>query len=135
VTFRLYDWDRIDAKTGRRRPLQVNQALACIDFSQGAVDPVAPLVEKVESGLRERLFLCKYFELWRQNGKSPFTVGKAGEPQVLVCTDGDIQLEYEGINYVFGKGEVLILPVVIGACLCKPSGFYSLMEISLQKGA
>ena len=36
VTFRLYDWDHVDAKTGQPRPLQVDQAMACIDFAQGA---------------------------------------------------------------------------------------------------
>jgi len=32
VTFRLYDWGHLDAKTGRPQPLQVDQAFACIDF-------------------------------------------------------------------------------------------------------
>ena len=32
VTFRLYDWDHVDAKTGQPRPLQVEQAMACIDL-------------------------------------------------------------------------------------------------------
>jgi mannose-6-phosphate isomerase len=32
VTFRLYDWDHVDARTGQPRALQVDQALACIDF-------------------------------------------------------------------------------------------------------
>jgi mannose-6-phosphate isomerase len=35
VTFRLYDWDHVDAKTGQPRALQVDQALACIDFVGG----------------------------------------------------------------------------------------------------
>jgi mannose-6-phosphate isomerase len=34
VTFRLYDWDHVDAKTGKPRALQVDQALACIDFAE-----------------------------------------------------------------------------------------------------
>ena len=45
VTFRLYDWDRVDARTGQPRALQVDQAMACIDFAQGAVGPVTPVVE------------------------------------------------------------------------------------------
>ena len=36
VTFRLYDWDHVDAKTGQPRALQVDQALACIDFADSA---------------------------------------------------------------------------------------------------
>ena len=43
VTFRLYDWDRVDSKTGKPRPLQVEQAIACIDFDQVAIGPVAPI--------------------------------------------------------------------------------------------
>ena len=39
VTFRLYDWDRVDPKTGKPRPLQVEQAMACIDFEQGRDRP------------------------------------------------------------------------------------------------
>ena len=50
VTFRLYDWDHVDAKTGQPRALQVDQALACIDFAQGAVGPVVPVVEDDEAG-------------------------------------------------------------------------------------
>src|SRR5271154_5221137 len=46
VTFRLDDWNRVDAKTGRARPLQINQALACIDFTQGEVGPVTPRMER-----------------------------------------------------------------------------------------
>ena len=43
VTFRLDDWDRIDARTGRRRPLQVARALACVTFPQGAISlPESP---------------------------------------------------------------------------------------------
>ncbi|MGH7871064.1 MAG: type I phosphomannose isomerase catalytic subunit, partial [Candidatus Binatia bacterium] len=56
VTFRLYDWDRIDAKTGQPRALQVDQAIACIDFAQGAIGPVMPVVEEMKPVRRERLF-------------------------------------------------------------------------------
>jgi len=34
VTFRLYDWGHVDAKTGQPRPLQVDDAIRCIDFSE-----------------------------------------------------------------------------------------------------
>ena len=33
VTFRLFDWNRIDAKTGKNRELHIPQAMACIDFT------------------------------------------------------------------------------------------------------
>ena len=61
VTFRLYDWDRVDPKTGKPRPLQVEQAIACIDFEQVAIGPVTPVVEEEAPVRRERLFHCEHF--------------------------------------------------------------------------
>jgi mannose-6-phosphate isomerase len=135
VTFRLYDWDHVDAKTGRRRALQVDQAMACIDFAQGAVGPVVPVVEDVKPVLRERLFLCEHFGVWRLSGESPFVVGAAGMPRVLVCIAGECQLEHEGTTYAVGKGDVLLLPAVVGACLCRTHGAVSILEISVPEGA
>ena len=40
TTFRLYDWDRVDAQ-GRRRELHVAQALQAIDYTLGAPTPRA----------------------------------------------------------------------------------------------
>jgi mannose-6-phosphate isomerase len=135
VTFRLYDWDHVDAKTGRRRDLQVDQALACIDFTQGAIVPVVPVVEALKPVLRERLFLCEHFGLWRLHAESPFTVGVQGTPRVLVCLAGNGQLEQDGAHYAFARGDVLLLPAVTGVCFCRPRGAVSLLEISLPEGA
>ena len=133
VTFRLYDWDRVDAKTGQPRPLQVDQAMACIDFAQGAIGPVVPVVGEMKPVRRERLFLCEHFSLWRLHGESPFTVGAAGTPRVLVCVAGDGQLEHDGANYAVGKGDVLLLPALVGACFYRPRGAVSLLEIALPE--
>jgi len=135
VTFRLYDWDHIDAKTGQPRPLQADQALACIDFTHGAIGPVAPVVEEFTPVQRERLFCCEHFGLWRLGGESPFAVGAAETPRVLVCIAGDGQLEHDGATYAVDKGDVLLLPAVVGACLCRPRGAIALLEISLPEGS
>jgi mannose-6-phosphate isomerase len=134
VTFRLYDWDHVDAKTGQPRPLQVDQAIACIDFTQGAISPVAPVVEEAKPFLRERLFFCEHFGLWRHSGESPFRVGSNGSPRVLVCIAGDGQLEHNGANDAIGKGDVLLLPAMVGACMFRPRSAVSLLELSLPEG-
>jgi mannose-6-phosphate isomerase len=133
VTFRLYDWNHVDPETGRRRLLQVDQAMACINFKQGAIVPVAPEVEETKPVLREKLIHCDHFGVWRINGATPFTVGAAGTPRVLVCIAGGVHLEHSGIRYTFGKGDVLLLPAVVGACNCWPQGAVTLLEISLPE--
>jgi mannose-6-phosphate isomerase len=133
VTFRLYDWDHVDAKTGHLRALQVDQALACIDFVDGAAGLVMPLVEATTPVRRERLFRCKQFRLWRLRGQSPFTVGAAGLPRVLVCVEGVGQVEHGGALYAVGKGDVLLLPAVVGECAFRPGSAVSVLEIALPE--
>ena len=133
VTFRLYDWDRVDARTGQPRALQVDQAIACIDFAQVAVGPVTPVVEATTPVRRERLFHCEHFSLWRLRGESPFTVGAAGTPRVLVCIAGEGQLEHNGTNYPVGHGDVVLLPAEVGACSYRPRDAVSLLEVALPE--
>jgi len=134
VTFRLDDWGRIDPKTGQSRPLQVEQALACIDFERDPAGPVVPVVETAQGELRERIFLCEHFGLWRIHGASPFRVGAAGTARVLVCIAGEGQLEHEGVPYAIGRGDVLLLPAALGQCTCSSSDTITLLELSLPEG-
>lgn len=133
VTFRLYDWDHIDSKTGKPRALQVDQALACIDFAQGAIQPVVPLVEGIIPVRRELFFYCEHFHLWRLRGESPFTVGEIGVPRVLVCTEGIGKIERNDIIYTIGKGDIFLLPAVVGVCTFKPKSAVTLLEIALPE--
>ena len=50
-------------------------------------------------------------------GRGPFTVGKAATPRVLAASPARAQLEYDGQSYAFGRGQVLLLPAVVGECL------------------
>ena len=133
VTFRLFDWNHVDPQIGQSRPLQVDQALTCIDFKQVAIGPVVPAVEEVKPVLRERLFHCDHFGVWRLQGESSFIVGAAETPRVLVCIAGDGRLEHAGAHYAFNKGDVLLLSTVVGTCFCQPHGVVSLLEISLPE--
>ena len=133
VTFRLYDWDHIDAKTGQPRPLQVDRALACIDFAEGAIGPVVPAIESTTPIVRERLFHSEHFWLWRLRAQSPCTVGTENAPRVLICIDGTGHVEHAGVTYAVKKGDVFLLPAVVGACSFQPAGTVSLLEIAIPE--
>jgi mannose-6-phosphate isomerase len=121
----------VDATTGHPRELQVDQGLECIDFAEGAVGPVSPVVEAAAPVKRERLFQCEHFWLWRLRGEAPFTVGAAGEPRVLVLIEGAGQIEHGGATYAVGKGDLWLLPAVAGACAFRPRGAVNLLEVAL----
>ena len=133
VTFRLYDWDHVDAKTGRPRALQVEQALACIDFAGSSAGLVAPVMEATMPVGRERLVRCPQFRLWRLRGQSPFIVGAVGVPRVLVCIEGEGQVEHSGTTCAVGRGDVVLLPAVLGVCAFRPHGDANVLEMALPK--
>jgi mannose-6-phosphate isomerase len=131
VTFRLYDWDHIDPKTGHSRDLQIEKALACVDLMQGPVGPVTPMVEAMQPTMRERLFDGPHFRLWRLQSAAPFTVGAADEPRVLVCLDGTGNVEHRGAELTMEKGAVMLLPAAVGACRFRPEGPVTLLDIAV----
>jgi mannose-6-phosphate isomerase len=133
VTFRLYDWNHVDAKTGKPRALQVDQALACIDFGESAGGLAAPVTEQTTPVLRERLFHCDKFWLWRLRSESPFSLGAPGVPGVLVCIEGAGAVEHGGATYPVAKGDVYLLPAAIGVCTMRPRGAAGVLEIAIPE--
>jgi mannose-6-phosphate isomerase len=133
TTFRLYDWGHVDGKTGKPRALQVDQALGCIDFADGAAGLVKPIVDAATPE-RDLVFDCEPFRLWRLRSQSPFVVGAANHPRVLVCVEGGGRIEHDGATYAIERGEVWLLPAIVGICRFEPGDPVHLLEIAALPG-
>ncbi|QOW11854.1 mannose-6-phosphate isomerase [Kaistella flava (ex Peng et al. 2021)] len=130
VTFRLYDWDRTDPKTGEPRELQVEEAIDCIDYNQVDIEPVIP-VKSPDFNNSEKLFDDEHFKLWRIKTQSEMTVGFKDEPAILVCTDGKGSVNYNGKEYLIDKGEVMLIPAIIGQLSLHPKQEMTLLQIAI----
>ena len=133
TTFRLYDWDHVDSETHQPRALQVEQALACIDFESNGAGHIQPTVETEASPRRERLFDCEFFQLSRISGRLSFEVGEYGMPRVLVCLDGAGKIEHQGQPHPIRKGEVWLLPASVGPLTFQPDEAVTLLEASIPE--
>ncbi len=133
VTFRLYDWDHIDQTTGKKRPLQVDQALDCIDFDQGIIGPEAPVLTSQSPDRRERLLSSRHFQLSRSVATATFPVGEANAPTIVVCLDGTGAIECHGEATPMVKGDVLLLPAAAGICAFTPDGQATVVDIAIAK--
>lgn len=131
ITYRLYDWDRVDAKTGQARDLHVDAGLACADFARGPCSAVRPTVWERDGVARGGLVACPHFSLDRHIGPVPFPVGAAGQCRAVVCVGGCGDLESNGTHYPIATGDVFLLPAEVGACVCKPVGEITLLECGL----
>ena len=131
ITYRLYDWDRVDAKTGRGRELHIDDGLACADFAGGPCHPVVPRTEPRGGGTRDVLVASRYFTLDRHTGAEPFPVGADGQCRVVVCVGGGGELESDGTRHPLATGDVILLPAEVGECRCVPAGPITLLECGL----
>jgi mannose-6-phosphate isomerase len=133
VTFRLYDWDHIDTVIGKPRALQVEQALACVDYAESAAGLVLPIQETTAHVKREMLFKNNRFWLWRLRATSAFTVGAEGVPRILICIEGTGQIVHGGVMHLVRKGDVFLLPAEIGVSAFQPRGGVTLLEIAIPE--
>ncbi len=124
ITYRLYDWERVDAKTGKPRELHVEAGLACTDFARGPVNPVTP---EAEDDGWHRLVGCRYFTLHHRNDDRPFRVGCAGECRAVVCIQGRGAIAGERV----GMGDVLLLPAALGEVPAVPDGMMRVLECGI----
>ena len=128
ITYRLHDWNRVDAKSGKPRDLHIEPSLACIDYARGPVAPVAPRLEMEEGGRCEKLIACRYFDLNRWTMASPFALGAKGRCHLVTCTSGSGKLISNGVEYPLQPGTVYLLPAELGGTWCIPEGRIVLLE-------
>lgn len=119
LTYRLYDYDRVD-KDGNKRPLHFDKAVDVLDM-----DPVRiirqpqRMVRYYFGCAREILCRCEYFEVERIQVTKGFSFSVLDQSfQVLLCIDGNGGLETDETNRPvrFEKGTCLFLPADLGRC-------------------
>lgn len=131
VTFRLFDWNRVDEKTGKSRDLHIEQAIQSTNFEAVAVKPSEPKVVTSEPALQEEMFTCEFFKVDRLSGDQPFSVGAEGAMRVLVALEGEGSLAYGGTDYTVKSGDVYVLPAAVGAVEFTPSGKVTVAEVAV----
>lgn len=121
VTYRVYDYDRID-KNGKKRELHFEKAVQVMNMDVAQDVKQKPRMIKHYPGCsRELLCRCKYFEVERIQVTKAFTFSVKKESfQVLMCLEGEGQIETmdENLKPVrFMKGRTLFLPAGLGRCM------------------
>ena len=114
LTYRLYDYDRVD-KNGKKRELHIDKALEVVNLKASA-EPRQPLrVLKYRQGCASELLCrCKYFEVYRMIVNTERHRGLVGYQadrssfRVLLCTDGCGSVYYgENEHLIFFKGDCI----------------------------
>lgn len=111
VTYRIYDWDRID-EAGMMRELHIDEALDAIDFKvydQYKTDYISKLNKTVDL-VESPYFITRLIDI---NEPIKKDYSELDSFVIYVCAEGDLTLMHEGEKYHLSNGEAILLPAVI----------------------
>ena len=109
ITYRIYDWDRVDAQ-GKSRELHVEEALDAMNYN---LTDTQKQYSKTENQSNVMVG-CPYFTTAYLPLNGSIAVGKDGSSfTVYVCTDGDFVINAGGKEYAFKKGDTVLMPAII----------------------
>ena len=115
LTYRMYDYDRVD-KEGKKRDLHIDKALDVASLTHQS-EPKQPMrVLKYRPGVASELLCrCKYFEVYRMmiNTERRQTVAYRADSvsfKVLLCVGGCGTVRSEGLSLNFYKGDCIFVP-------------------------
>ena len=115
VTYRFYDWDRVD-KNGNRRELHIGKALDVTDLDF-TLDPIPAPDAPVARVLEET-----YFTLDLLKAEGELTVPAICHFGMLTVLEGELTLCWEGGKRALRKGESLYVPAAAPALTLCGSG-------------
>lgn len=110
ITYRVYDWDRVDDE-GNERELHNDLAIDAFDFNMP--DNFRVNYSK-EANQSNEMVSCPYFKtsylkvtdtLKKVNNKDSFFI--------YICVDGEVKITTEGGTELVKKGETILLPAAI----------------------
>ena len=104
VTYRFYDWDRVDAQ-GQRRELHLKKALDVTDLTF-SLDPIPAPEAPAARVLDETYFTL---DLYRVTD-APAALPAIADFGLLTALDGELTLRWDGGEKPLRRGESLYLP-------------------------
>jgi mannose-6-phosphate isomerase len=127
LTFRLYDWGRVD-QHGLPRPLHIEQAFQCIDFERGPVEPVAV---RDASHPCEDLLATPAFALRRHFAEDPFSIPDDGRFHILLVLTGAADLHSASEVVPLQRGSTVLLPARRDGSTIHPHGRTAILDVYL----
>ncbi|MDR5590350.1 type I phosphomannose isomerase catalytic subunit [Christiangramia sp. SM2212] len=108
ITYRIYDWDRVDAE-GNSRELHTALAIDAIDFEKK--DDYKLEYDQKENESSE-IASCEYFttNYFPVNGKLDKDYTKLDCFVIYMCVDGVAKISIDGNSEIIKRGETLLIP-------------------------
>lgn len=128
VTYRIYDYNRVDKATGKTRELHNDLALDVIDFSvhDSYKTPYDNKPNTSNQLIHTDYFRSNILKL-DQNSKKDYS--EIDSFVIYICTAGALELTTDQGSYTLKKGETLLLPACVNHVVLEPYQQSELLEV------
>lgn len=129
VTYRIYDYDRVDAKTGKKRELHTEEAKSAIDYS---VRDTYDTIYEENINRPNVLVHSPYFktDLLIVEGEMKLDYSEQDSFVIYMCVEGSATLQVEGAEYPMDLGETLLIPASVDEVILRSLGC-RILEVSM----
>lgn len=112
VTYRIYDYNRVDAKTGTTRDLHNKEAVDVVDL-KGYDMYKTPY--QVRENQAVPVMDTPYFQtsILELKGATTRDYSNKDSFTILMCVEGQTSFSYEDETYIIKKGQTVVLPAVV----------------------
>lgn len=130
ITYRIYDYNRVDKATGKTRELHNDLAIDVIDFE--VHDSYKTDYEKTVNE-RNKMVHTPYFKSNILPLLEPFKVdySELDSFVIHICTEGAYNIYFNDGVYHVKKGESILLPAQINSIEINPVGFCEILEVHM----
>jgi mannose-6-phosphate isomerase len=130
ITYRIYDYNRIDKKTGKTRDLHNELAIDVIDFK---VQESYKTKYTNTPNQRNTMVHTPYFKtnIINLNKTKALDYSKTDSFIIHMCTNGKYSLEYQKEEYILQKGECIVIPAAIDHIIAEPKNTCEFLEVYL----
>jgi len=128
ITYRIYDYDRVDQATGKTRDLHNELALDVIDFQTHTSYKTEYQKESntVNTLVHSPYFITNILILDKKYNRD---YAHLDSFVILICTKGSTELIVEERKYEIQKGQTLLLPAIVSQVTFVPSEPCELLEV------
>ncbi len=126
ITYRLYDFDRVDA-AGNERELHVDLALDAINYNK--VDTFKSYDKEINQS--NTIVDCPYFttNFLALDGEKKI-LNNGNSFSVYMCIEGTFEIEFESSRFQYKKGDTVLIPAALKTVIL--NGKAAILEIFIS---
>lgn len=112
ITYRIFDYNRVDAQ-GNRRPLHIDNACKAVNLEAKAKGPVAMPAVSHPAVIDCKFFRVDYVKPANKCGETLHIDAAPDSFSIVMAVHGDISCTIAGKEYVISKGSTALVPACV----------------------